>query len=453
MDESSRTPGIPTGLRMRHLLTLALEGHFGITSAYAWWMNGQDLIFWCGEDLPRAREVRVRVDLKTAGTLVDCMVTIVDTLPPSLTTIHHGYVFVGRYRLVSDLDRPTFEKGLRRANPLLDEHGPDLMPPLFPRRSEGQRADRSTRADPTRPRGGDKPTASGAPAIGDLQAKRRLAEATEILRRQARSRTPTHPQAASVGEPVHAEHKAPTPGEPPPERRTVRGGLGAKPQPEPDPRAPGQGRSTSSNRGFPVVPAGHARGERRSELLPHLARRGPGSSDSFDAASTTPTRYSGDSPEERTFSSSGRPTGSARLPEKDLRTQPTAPGLTPWKDTRKQWAESAASHSAMREVGPDERLGLMVGPGAPPTLLVQADHPLVLRRCLKIRQRVVMLTAAPTRGLSPGQQVQILLRLPDATFLEMPGVVMRADENETRLGVENLRDALLQPLLMALQDR
>ena len=116
MRQSSYTRETFQLLKMSKKLTIFVDGPYGIAEGKIIWMAEKDIVFWCREELRLGSRPRARVDIGT-GKQIDIEIHVREHLVPEITQIPKGYVFVGRYSLVSKADEPSLLKMLRRINP------------------------------------------------------------------------------------------------------------------------------------------------------------------------------------------------------------------------------------------------------------------------------------------------------------------------------------------------
>ena len=119
MRQSSYTRETFKALKMRKKLTIFVDGPYGIAEGKTIWMVEKDIVFWCREEQRLGSRPRARVDIGT-GKQVDIEIHVREHLVPEITQIPKGFVFVGRYSMVSKADWAGLQKVLRRINPDLD---------------------------------------------------------------------------------------------------------------------------------------------------------------------------------------------------------------------------------------------------------------------------------------------------------------------------------------------
>ena len=120
--QSSFTRETFQALKMSKKLTIFVDGPYGIAEGKIIWMVEKDIVFWCREELRLGSRPRARVDVGT-GEQADIEIHVREHLVPEITQIPKGYVFVGRYSMVSKADEPALYRVLRRINPSMGGTG------------------------------------------------------------------------------------------------------------------------------------------------------------------------------------------------------------------------------------------------------------------------------------------------------------------------------------------
>ena len=100
---------------MKKKPTLFVDGPYGIAEGRVIWMVERDIVFWCREELRLGSKPRARLDIGT-GQQVDIEIHVREHLVPEITQIPKGFVFVGRYSMVSGADEASLYKVLRSIN-------------------------------------------------------------------------------------------------------------------------------------------------------------------------------------------------------------------------------------------------------------------------------------------------------------------------------------------------
>ena len=99
---------------MSKKLTVFVDGPYGLAEGKIIWMVEQDVVFWCREELRLGSRPRARVDI--GPNQVDIEIHVREHLVPEITQIPTGFVFVGRYTVISKADEVPLYKVLRRIN-------------------------------------------------------------------------------------------------------------------------------------------------------------------------------------------------------------------------------------------------------------------------------------------------------------------------------------------------
>ena len=116
---------------MADILEVTIQGTFGFCPGYIWWMGAEELVVWVSEHLVVGDRIGLRMEWARGSELLDCTAELLFVLPGNLTGVRQGRVFFATYELANDEDRPLLRKGLRLANPDLQEYGTNHIPPAL----------------------------------------------------------------------------------------------------------------------------------------------------------------------------------------------------------------------------------------------------------------------------------------------------------------------------------
>ncbi len=114
--------------RARRPLPLTVKSVDGLAEGEVWFIEGDEITFWCSEQLALGRRFEMRVDVKTTGRNVDLFVEASAVMPGREAGVARGYLHRGLLVVRSDEEE---ERLMRRFWQLNPEHAParDSLPP------------------------------------------------------------------------------------------------------------------------------------------------------------------------------------------------------------------------------------------------------------------------------------------------------------------------------------
>jgi len=408
---------------MQHVLTVTIQGPLGFSSGYVWWMSGEEVLLWSPDRAVMDDELLLRIDWARGAYSIKCVATVHSVLPVSSTSVKAGKALYATFELINPWDDGLLNEGLLKANPALKTRGWDHLPArlVTPRRKAESRLGRKLGLAP------------GA-------SQEEPPEAEE----------PAEEPAKPAKEPP-IDRLGILPPRPPARKLVSKKAAALRPAKEPD-RVPPPARKFDPDDITPEHPEFEKRSE-TDELVPVL------SSEGAEREFTTGSPASGSSGEKYVgYSTNGRggqtPSGSGSTTS---RLQALADKLRQRAARGGGFAKSADTPGGTRA---DGKKGLLrvshFVPGPPHAMLLRVSDPAQLRRALVIGDNgfEIYLRRDPgiELGIELGDQVNVLLGMPDGTPLEFSGSVDRVKPRSLRLAVNIPDEFVISSMEMLIEE-
>jgi hypothetical protein len=398
----SRHPSRPQpDLSMQHVLMATIQGRLGFSSGYVWWIAAEEILLWNHEHVSVGDELLLRIDWARGTGLLNCRATVQNVLPVSSTSVSEGRALYATFELVVPVNHDLFVKGLLQANPDLKTLGWGFQPTKLAqsRRKAEHRTGRTLGQKPEAP-----PVA--ASAVGDKPARHKPASLGRIRSQRPASRPKRPARVPPASRRFHPEDI--TPEHPEFEKRSETDELvpvlsadGAKKEFTPSPSSGARkyvGYTTNGRGGH--TPASSGSGTSRLQaLVDQIRERAHG-----DVSASSPESTSG---------------------VRD--------------DTRASGKKGYLQISSLIK-------------GPPHAILLRISDPAQLRRAVVLGERRFEIYLRHKSGIELGDQVDVLLALPDGTPLEFTAKVDRVKPRSLRLAVVALDEFIISSMEMVIHE-
>ena len=424
--------------RMKQELDLTVEGYFGLTSGIVWWMDRDTVVFWCDEQLSQGSRNGVRVDLGTAGGMIDCVVEVTGRISRSQAGVTDGYVHRANYWLKLPNERERLHNRLARINPRafgkstnqFPAVGGDTGPKSFPTHSGpsqvrhlGVVRQGAKRANT----GGIQPMSNTAGGVQG-RAWRRGGMCKEAPKADRPARGKASRSAQQTG---------------PMPRRTSRAQMlvsAARLKKRADPSAAGPRPSV-----FHAPPSA----ERRAATVAAPGRPNGGPVSSKGGASTgADPPDNGSSPPRSALRYHGSSVLMRQRARQELRARSsrTPAPVTPAVD-RPRVAVKIRTPA-------DPGVALLratIKLGPRPSVLLQCDDRRQMQKAVRVDGHRAVLRLAPLFDCAEGTELDVFFKLPDNTFTQFNATVTAATPGRTIITAPYLDDGVVEALRLAMQ--
>lgn len=131
--------------KARRTLPITVKSDTGLCEGEIWFIERDEITFWCVEVLRVGRRYEMRADVNSIGRNVDLLVQVEDAMPGRDAAMSTGFLHRGAFKVIAAGDEPRLLQRFWQINP---EHAPaehrETADPTFPRQSMPP-------APPTRP--------------------------------------------------------------------------------------------------------------------------------------------------------------------------------------------------------------------------------------------------------------------------------------------------------------
>ena len=417
--KGTRHPSRPLyELSMQHVLMVTLQGRLGFSSGYVWWMAAEEILFWSPEHAAVDDEILLRIDWDRGAALLNCAAAVHSVLPAASTSVSKGRVLYATFELINSWDDDLLKKGLLQANPDLKTYGWGHLPARL--------------AAPRR------------------KAENRLGRKLGQAPGQSPDTEPEEPVAAEPEEPVAAEPEVPFDrlGILPPRNpaAALKSKMAAAARTaKKAPAVPPASKTFHPDDITPEHPEFETRSE-TDELVPVLSTEGA-EREFISGSHSSGGRYGG--------MATGR--GGANTPGKSSgatsRLQALAERLRDQAADLKRSYETEDTAGGTRADGKKGFLRIShFIPGPPHSMLLRISDPAQLRRAVVLDDHGFEIYLRREPGIELGDQVNVLLGLPDGTPLEFSCRVDRVKPRSLRLVTDIPDDFVISSMEMLIEE-
>jgi hypothetical protein len=107
--------------KARRTLPVTVKSDSGLAEGEIWFIEGDEITFWCVERLEVAARYEMRADIKTLGRNVDLLVEVVDAMAGRDAGVSEGYLHCGEFNTLEVGDERRLRVRFWQLNP---EHAP-----------------------------------------------------------------------------------------------------------------------------------------------------------------------------------------------------------------------------------------------------------------------------------------------------------------------------------------
>jgi hypothetical protein len=186
--------------KARRMLPVTVKSDSGLAEGEIWFLEGNEITFWCVEKLEDASRYEMRADVKTLGRNVDLVVEVVEVMRGRDAAAPGGFLHRGEFITLDAEDEERLMKRFWQLNP---EHAPDGVD------LEALRA----RPAPSRREAPEEPPRPAPRAVSPRAVEPGSTGPRSQAPRSTRSRGARSSASIRSGAGREAEPRRPTPGE------------------------------------------------------------------------------------------------------------------------------------------------------------------------------------------------------------------------------------------------